>query len=110
MPFLLHERGRRIETGSRQIAYDADWLGRIGRPWLASERQRLRAGKQAKPAKKALGRRRIWPGRWLWLNALPSPSGACSGGGRGCITHSRCSESLTTMPEGYAAKCEREGG
>jgi hypothetical protein len=37
-------------------------------------------------------------GALLWLNALPSPSGACSGGGRGCcITLLLCSESLTTM-------------
>jgi hypothetical protein len=57
-PSFLHESRRRIQTGSRQIAYDADWPGRIVCPWQAKRQ----AGKQAKRAKKALGRRRIWPG------------------------------------------------
>lgn len=84
MPFLLHERTQthrdRLETDR---AYDADWLGRIVRPWQA--KSRWRASKASKP-KKALGRWRIWVAEaLLWLNALPSPRGAC-GGGRGCVS------------------------
>jgi len=48
-PFFYTGNRRRIETGSRQIAYDADWPGRIARPWLASESKQAKPGQQKKP-------------------------------------------------------------
>jgi hypothetical protein len=54
MPFVsfLHESRRRIETGSRQIAYDADWPGRIVCPSLAGEEA---GGKASKASQKSPG-------------------------------------------------------
>jgi hypothetical protein len=54
MPFVsfLHESRRRIETGSRQIAYEADWPGRIVCPSLAGEKA---GGKASKASQKSPG-------------------------------------------------------
>lgn len=96
MPFpSTRETQTQVETGSRQIAHDADWPGRIVRPWQA-KRQAGKQAKQSKPKSPGtpahtagalpLAKRSAqseWRARWWWTWM--------------CITHSRCSESLTMM-------------